>query len=342
MPVYQQKWQTDANYERCARFLMENHEPAPAGVRQPQRPQPGARDGRGRGAAACPGDGYEVQMLTAWASRSSAPWSAAGNRVRVYTPYGAMLPGMAYLVRRLLENTSNESFLKASFTEQCPGRRPAARSRGGRSHVEPERRVPGPSAGDRGRACRRSATSRRPTSPGPRTGAAMRGALAEVRGQLGRSYPLVIGGEEVADARDDSPRSTRATSRAVVGRFPRASAEHAGAGRRRGRGGRSRRWSAHPAQERAAVLVRAAEIMRQRRFELAAWEVYECGKPWREADADVAEAIDFCEYYAREMLRLAEPRRRDVPGETNAIEHIARGVAVVIPPWNFPLAIPPA
>ena len=79
--------------------------------------------------------------------------------------------------------------------------------------------------------------------------------------------------------------------------------------------------------------------MRQRRFELAAWEVYECGKPWREADADVAEAIDFCEYYAREMLRLAEPRRRDVPGETNAYEHIPRGVAVVIPPWNFPLAI---
>ncbi len=61
------------------------------------------------------------------------------------------------------------------------------------------------------------------------------------------------------------------------------------------------------------------------RFELAAWEVYECGKPWREADADVAEAIDFCEFYAREMIRLAEPRRRDVPGETNAIEHIAAG-----------------
>ena len=80
--------------------------------------------------------------------------------------------------------------------------------------------------------------------------------------------------------------------------------------------------------------------MRQRRFELAAWEIFECGKPWREADADVAEAIDFCEFYAREMIRLAEPRRRDVAGETNACEHIPRGVAVVIPPWNFPLAIP--
>ena len=80
--------------------------------------------------------------------------------------------------------------------------------------------------------------------------------------------------------------------------------------------------------------------MRRDRFELAAIEVFECGKPWREADGDVAEAIDFCEFYAREMIRLAEPEHRDVPGETNAIERIARGVVVVIPPWNFPLAIP--
>ena len=69
-------------------------------------------------------------------------------------------------------------------------------------------------------------------------------------------------------------------------------------------------------------------------------EILECGKPWREADADIAEAIDFCEYYAREMIRLDQSEARDVPGETNRIEHIARGVVVVIPPWNFPLAIP--
>ncbi len=88
------------------------------------------------------------------------------------------------------------------------------------------------------------------------------------------------------------------------------------------------------------MLIKAAAIMRTRRFELAAWEVYECGKPWAEADADVAEAIDFCEFYAREMIRLAEPKRRDAAGETNSSEHIPCGVAVVIPPWNFPLAIP--
>ncbi len=99
-------------------------------------------------------------------------------------------------------------------------------------------------------------------------------------------------------------------------------------------------WSTTPPRERAEILLSAAEILRRDRFDLAAIEVFECGKPWREADADVAEAIDFCEFYAREMIRLAEPQRRDVPGETNAIEKIPRGVVVVIPPWNFPLAIP--
>ena len=79
--------------------------------------------------------------------------------------------------------------------------------------------------------------------------------------------------------------------------------------------------------------------MRRRRFELAAWEVYECGKQWREADADVAEAIDFCEYYAIEMLKLGAPQHRDVPGEDNRYFYEPRGVAVVIAPWNFPLAI---
>src|SRR5262249_2997995 len=76
-----------------------------------------------------------------------------------------------------------------------------------------------------------------------------------------------------------------------------------------------------------------------RRFELSAWEVYECGKQWREADADVAESIDYCDFYAHEMIRLAEPHRRDVPGEQNEYFYEPRGVTVVIAPWNFPLAI---
>src|SRR5262249_5617239 len=99
-------------------------------------------------------------------------------------------------------------------------------------------------------------------------------------------------------------------------------------------------WAAMPPRRRAGNLIGGAAIMRQRRFELPAWGVYEWGKPLAGAEADAARATDFCECYAREMVRLAQPRRRDVPGETNYTEFLPRGVAVVIPPWNFPLAIP--
>ncbi len=98
-------------------------------------------------------------------------------------------------------------------------------------------------------------------------------------------------------------------------------------------------WRDRGFAARAAILRRAAAIMRERRFDLAALQVFEVGKPWREADADVAEAIDFCDYYADRADELAEPRRVDVPGEENATTFSPRGVAVVIAPWNFPLAI---
>jgi RHH-type proline utilization regulon transcriptional repressor/proline dehydrogenase/delta 1-pyrroline-5-carboxylate dehydrogenase len=167
----------------------------------------------------------------------------------------------------------------------------------------------------------------------------MRQALEDVRVQLGRRYPLLIDGEDV----DTAPRLLSSVnpshSSRVVGQIAMAGVEHAEKAVAAARKAQLI-WAAIPARDRAAVLINTAAILRKRRFELAAWEVYECGKPWAEADGDVAEAIDFCEFYAREMIRLAEPRHRDVPGETNFTEHLPRGVAVVIPPWNFPLAIP--
>jgi RHH-type proline utilization regulon transcriptional repressor/proline dehydrogenase/delta 1-pyrroline-5-carboxylate dehydrogenase len=99
-------------------------------------------------------------------------------------------------------------------------------------------------------------------------------------------------------------------------------------------------WRRSSARERAELLQCAATLMRERRWELAAWEVFEVGKGWREADADVIEAIDYLAFYAREMLRLGEPRRtQDLPGETNVYFYEPRGLAAIIAPWNFPLAI---
>jgi len=100
-------------------------------------------------------------------------------------------------------------------------------------------------------------------------------------------------------------------------------------------------WAARPAAERAAVLVAAAALLRERRLELAALAVRECAKPWAEADADVCEAIDFLEYYARGAVELEDgPELLEVQGERNTMRHVARGVCGVIAPWNFPLAIP--
>ena len=152
-------------------------------------------------------------------------------------------------------------------------------------------------------------------------------------------YPLVIGGREIHTENRRLDSVDPGHSSRVVGQVALAEIHHAESAVAAARKAFPS-WSATPATKRAAVLVEAARSMRSRRFELAAWEVFECGKPWAEADGDIAEAIDFCEFYAREMIRLAQPRHRDASGETNFTEPIARGVAVVIPPWNFPLAIP--
>ncbi|WP_337173652.1 L-glutamate gamma-semialdehyde dehydrogenase [Paludisphaera sp.] len=335
-PVFLQKWQSDDNFERCSRFLMErraNLRPAIAShnIRSLAHAMAAAE------ALGLPADAYELQVLHGMGEAIAEALVERGRRVRVYTPYGAMLPGMAYLVRRLLENTSNESFLKAAgasgvavddllrdpeetgamLLRKRPAPRPAAPSSG----LPPFRNEP---LADFARAENRDA---------------MAAALREVAGRLGRTYPLVVDGERIetpdrlAESRDPS-RTDR-----LVGRVATADALHADraiAASLAALGG----WASRPVEERAAVIVRAAAILRERRFELSAWEVYECGKPWREADADICEAIDFCEFYAREMIRLAEPRRRDVPGETNVSDRLPRGVAVVIPPWNFPIAIP--
>ena len=342
-PVYLQKWQSDASYERCARFLMEHHERL--------RPALASHNVRSLSAALAaaeaygvPRQGYEVQMLHGMGEPIQRALVADGHRVRMYTPYGALLPGMAYLVRRLLENTSNDSFLKASFSEHA--------------RVEDLLRDPeeagamwGRKFGIKGLSATKAAgdghgelelaafANEPPTDfTRPENRELFRAALDEVRGQLGRSYPLVLGGKEVAAAETFASHDPGDSAR-EIGRFPKATARDARRALTIAREALAG-WSSTPAQARAAVLVRAAAILRRRKFTMAAWEVFECAKPWHEADGDVAEAIDFCEYYAREMIRLAAGWHRDVPGETNANAPIARGVAVVISPWNFPLAIP--
>ena len=167
---------------------------------------------------------------------------------------------------------------------------------------------------------------------------AMRDALAKVREQLGREYPLVIGGERItSDSKLDSINPANRTQ--VVGRFNKATKELAGRAVEKAAEA-FETWKYTPAEERAELLFRVAAIMRERKHELSAWMTYEVAKTWPEADGDTAEAIDFCEFYGREMLRYADRQPLvNVKGEDNDLDYIPLGVGAVIPPWNFPLAI---
>ncbi len=172
----------------------------------------------------------------------------------------------------------------------------------------------------------------------PDNAAAMRAALAAVRAEFGREYPLLIGGETIhtgdllKSVNPSQPSETvglhHKASRALAGQAV-AVADAFFA-----------EWARTPAATRVEMLRRAAAILRRRKFEFDAWLILEAGKTWIEAEADVSEAIDFCEYYALQMLKWAEPEPLpQVPGERGELRYLPLGAGIIIPPWNFPLAI---
>jgi RHH-type proline utilization regulon transcriptional repressor/proline dehydrogenase/delta 1-pyrroline-5-carboxylate dehydrogenase len=334
VPVFEAKAATDASYERCVRYLVEH-----AGT---VRPACGSHNLRSIAYAIAvarahglPDEAVEHQLLYGMAEPMHTALRRMGLRVRVYAPVGDLVAGMAYLVRRLLENTSNESFLRQRYVE-------------GRA-LEALTRPPAPASVAPAAAPERVATD--PATPAPFRNephaelrrpaprATLVAAVAAVPGSFGFAAPVLIDGREVRTA-EQIPSVDPGEVETVVcrsGRAGAAEAEQAIEAARRALPA----WRATPWGARADVLFRAAAIMRRRRAELAALEVFEAGKPQPEADADVCEAIDFCEYYGREALRLGNGvPLLQVPGETDAYRYQPRGIGVVIAPWNFPLAIP--
>ena len=336
VPVFTHKPDADAMYEKLAAVMLQH----PGQV----RPAFASHNVRSLAAAvetarelSLPDNAFEIQMLHGMGDPIKQAVRGMGLRLREYAPVGELIPGMAYLVRRLLENTANDSFLRQTFVEghevdelvQPPAPSsdfgaPAARL----PHVAPtDDREPGAF-----RNAPRADFSRQEN----RT--AYDEALANVRSRLGAHYPLRIGGRDTESARTLTSVNPSAPDEVIgtVAYGGRAEAEAAVAAARAALPA----WRATPAAERAAVLFRAAELMRREAMALSALETLEAGKPRREADGDVTEAVDFLEYYGREALRLAHPRvMGHVPGEHNVYYYEPRGVALVIAPWNFPLAI---
>jgi RHH-type transcriptional regulator, proline utilization regulon repressor / proline dehydrogenase / delta 1-pyrroline-5-carboxylate dehydrogenase len=337
VPVWTIKAESDAAYERHARMILENQEHchfacASHNIRSISAVMEIARELK------VPEERYEFQVLYGMAEPVRKGLLKVAGRIRLYCPYGDMVPGMGYLVRRLLENTSNESFLRQSFAEEAQIERlledpeeAAERERRARA-LKLKHEEPGPAG--------LSLFSNEPaadfTKAGQREEFTKQIALA--REQLGRRYPLFINGREVA-AQDTIPSVNPANPAEVIGVISQAGTKEVADAIAAAKGAFPA-WRDTAPRERAGYLLKAAEIARRRAFELAAWQVLEIGKQWDQAYADVGEAIDFLDYYAREMIRLGEPRRMGhAPGELNHYFYEPKGIAAVISPWNFPLAI---
>lgn len=163
-------------------------------------------------------------------------------------------------------------------------------------------------------------------------------ALQQVEQELGQEYPLIIAGEAIYGKAWITSYNPSQKDQAV-GRVTKADREHAEQAIQ-GASQAFKQWRRVPAEHRARYLLKAATLLRQRKHYFSAWLTYEAGKSWAEADADTAEAIDFLEYYGQEMIRINRPVELvHIPGEDNQQTYIPLGVGVIIPPWNFPLAI---
>jgi RHH-type transcriptional regulator, proline utilization regulon repressor / proline dehydrogenase / delta 1-pyrroline-5-carboxylate dehydrogenase len=318
VPVWSRKSDTDACFERMTHAFVESmpRSEDEGGVKLAL----GSHNVRSIAVALAllekhnlPTEALELQMLHGMADQLKAAAVERRLRLREYVPVGEMIPGMAYLVRRLLENTSNESWLKAGFLDQAsPDALLASPHKQFASDPGVERIEQAPERHELLPAVKGVGNGRPFFSEPMRDFADARQREAFNRAIQSAQVPNVANDGTVDQAKDTISRLHDA--------FP--------------------KWRDTDPRERAAVLTKAAQIMRDRRDELSGIIIKENGKDWRNADADVCEAIDFMEYYARLAVPLFEPQRLGrFVGELDLQLYQPRGVAAVISPWNFPLAI---
>ena len=340
-PVFTYKPDSDVNYERITRIMLEH----------PRQIRPAFASHNVRSLAhaivtaealGIPRDAYELQMLHGMGEPIKAAIRELGLRVREYAPVGELSPGVAYFVRRLLENTANESFLRLARIEGDDQERLVWKPQPSPDVDRVPQRVPvfaptdvafpGPFVNQP------HADFARPENVAAFEAALDRVSAGEAAACLGKHWPLWIGGEPV-ETDDELTSHDPARPHRVVGTTAyagEAEAERAVVAAREAFAG----WRATSAAERATLLLRTAELMRGELFDLAALQVFEAGKTWREADADVGEAIDFLEYYGREILRLeSEGQLAETADAEDEDALRPLGVGLVIAPWNFPLAI---
>ena len=329
-PVYTAKGLTDANFENMTVKLLDNHDLVAAAfaghnLRSLVHAMVVAEE-KGLERA-----GFELQMLHGMAEPLRRVLAADGYRVRIYVPVGDLLPGMAYLVRRLLETTSETGFLRRAYHGGAPLD----------TMLEPPLLEPEPA--EPGGLVRGDLDSPFTNTPildfcEPRVRDDFAAAAAAVGSRLPLQVPLVVNGQSVM-GEDLHPHASPNHPDEIVSLVSRAStaqAEEALEVAARA----FPAWQRTPVRRRAELLEKLAARLEEDRCRLAALQTHEAGKPWREADADVAEGIDFCRYYARRSpVELGPAPLENMAGERNVLLYEGRGPTVIIAPWNFPLAI---
>ncbi len=329
VPVYTIKAESDVNYEDCAEHLLKNAKFIKLAI--------GSHNVRSVAACMVMAEkygvdprAYEIQMLYGMADPIKKALVKMGARVREYAPIGDLLPGMAYLVRRLLENTSNESFLRSKFAENMSTE---TLLRDPREVVKlAKAKIPLQVVDDKfkNEALLDFGIQAHQEN--------LLKALQTLKASLGKDYPLYINGREVTTNKWLESKNPSEPSQ-VIGRVAVASTQEAEQAMQAAVQSLPSLKNLS-AKARSEILDKVADIFARDRMKLIALEILEAGKTWEEADGDIAEAIDFCRYYAKDMLRIDRPQAMgNVPGETSFYTYQAKGVSVVIAPWNFPLAI---
>ena len=334
-PVYNHKSSTDANFERMTRLLLENNAHLYAAI--------GSHNVRSQALALAITKELDIsprrvefQVLYGMADTIATALVKQGYRVRVYCPYGDLIPGMAYLIRRLLENTANSSFLRQSL-EDRPAEELLAVPAWGEGDKDGDEVLPVAIDLPKSEVTR--------INPAADTDYAIlhhredaNAALTTVKRQLGQTYWPLINGESVQteETIDSVNPCHPAQVVGTIGQITIKQADEAMAAAKAA----FETWKKTPARERAAIISKAGDLLEERRHELNAWMVFEGGKPLHQADAEVSEAADFCRYYAAEMERLDSEINYDVAGESDRYFYRPKGIVLVISPWNFPLAIP--
>jgi len=326
-PVWEYKSDTDLNYEKCLALLLKSNPLIHTAI--------ATHNARSIAYSMAlideldlNNDQFEFQMLYGMADTLKPALIKLGYRLRIYVPFGETLPGMAYLVRRLLENSSGQSLLDSGFGKQ--------------NNLINEHSFSPPLSTQKIIQLK-SVKNNSFTNfsflrfTNSELCSDFKSAIDRVETMLGQNYPLIINGKEIFTEEKIASYNPAKPSQ-LIGSA--SSANHKFADEALDAACLSfNSWSATSVRTRADYLRRVASLLSKRRMEFAAWQTFEAGKSWQEADGDVCEAIDFLNYYALQSENILDGKTINISGEFNHINYRACGVCLIISPWNFPLAI---